>query len=418
VAIQQRELANGLCVIVEEMDHVESAAYELSIPGGLISDPEANIGASLVLAELIGKGAGMYDTRGLSEAFDSAGIRHGEGAGTDRFSLSGVLVANQVERALELVTAMVREPKLPKEDIEPIASILLQDLDSLKDNPARRAMVELSSRFYPAPFNRCPMGEPDGIAGCDRDLLQRMHADMFRPKGAILSIAGKVSAERIFATVSELLGDWSGVAIDLPKFGTRPKHEYFHLTEKSAQAQIVMAAPSAKFSDPLYYESKLVASILGSSMFGRLFVEVREKRGLCYSVYARHGSNLQYGTLSAYVGTTPERAQESMDVVLNEFEKLPGTITQEELDRSRTNLKSSLIMGEESPGSRASSNASDWWLIKRVRGLEEIKSAIDSVTLDSINQFLKKYPFRPCSVLTLGSAPLKVPASVFTGQAQ
>jgi predicted Zn-dependent peptidase len=119
-----------------------------------------------------------------------------------------------------------------------------------------------------------------------------------------------------------------------------------------------------------------------------------------------------YGTISAYVGTTPERAQESVDVLLGELQRLQGTITSDELERSRTNLKASLIMGEESPGSRAGSNANDWWLLGRVRGLAEIQAGIDAVTLDSIDEFLRRYPFRPCSVLTLGSAALNVDLAV------
>ncbi len=412
MAIHQRQLSNGLCVIVEEMDHVESASYDLVIPGGLIYDQEDHIGASIVLAELIGKGAGDLDSRGLSEAFDSAGIRHGEGVGMDRFTLSGSLVAGSIDRALELVVSMVRKPRLPKEDIEPIQSIMLQDIEALKDNPARRSMVELSKRFYPAPFNRSSLGEADGIRSADQQLLQQIHERCFRPEGAILSVAGRVDARRIFATVDELFGDWQGASVSLPDLGGRPKHEYFHISEPSAQSQIVFAAPSVKFSDDLYYEAKLVASILGSSMFGRLFVELREKRGLCYSVYARHTSTNLYGTMSAYVGTTPERAQESVDLLLGEMQRLRGTITQEELARSVTNLKATLVMGEESPGSRASSNSNDWWLLKRVRGLSEIQAGIDAVSLESIEEFLRRYPFTPCSVLTLGSSPLKVAGEV------
>jgi predicted Zn-dependent peptidase len=412
VPIHQRQLSNGLCVIVEEMDHVESASYDLVFPGGLLVDAPNHIGASIVLAELIAKGAGELDSRQLSDAFDSAGIRHGEGVGMDRFTLSGSLIGSSIDKALELVVAMVRKPRLPEEDIKPIASILLQDLEALKDNPARRAMVELSRRFYPAPFNRSSLGEAAGIQSANRELLQRMHSTCFRPEGAILSIAGRVDAERVFAMIGELFQDWQGSGVSLPLFGARPPHEYFHIQEQSAQSQIVLAAPSVKFSEELYYEGKLVASILGSSMFGRLFVEVREKRGLCYSVYARHSSTNLYGTMSAYVGTTPERAQESMDVLLGELQRLPGTVTQEELDRSRTNLKASLIMGEESPGSRAGSNANDWWLLKRVRGLAEIQAGIDAVTLESVNEFLQRYPFNPCSVLTLGSAQLDVAADV------
>ena len=412
MAIHQRQLSNGLCIIVEEMDHLESASYDLAIRGGLITDEPSHLGANIVLAELIGKGAGDLDSRGLSEAFDSAGIRHGEGVGMDRFSLSGSLVASKIDRALELVQAMVRTPRLPAEDIQPIQSVLLQDLESLKDSPARRAMLELSKRFYPEPYNRSSLGQREGILSTDRALMQRLHGALFRPEGAVLSIAGKVEAQRIFAAVEELFGDWQGSSVPLPSFGARPKHDYVHIPDQSAQSQIVLAAPSVRFSDELYYEGKLVASILGSSMFGRLFVEVREKRGLCYSVYARHASTNLFGTMSAYVGTTPERAQESMDVLLGELQRLPGTITQDELNRSRTNLKASLIMGEESPGSRAGSNTTDWWLLKRVRTLQEIQEAIDAVTLDSIEEFLRRYPFAPCSVLTLGSAALKVDSGV------
>jgi predicted Zn-dependent peptidase len=239
-----------------------------------------------------------------------------------------------------------------------------------------------------------------------------LHQRYFVPAGAILSIAGKVDANRVIKVADELFGDWAGEAVTLPSFGKLPPHDYYHLEDNSAQLQIVMASPSVRFSEPLYYEGKIVTSILGASMFGRLFVEVREKRGLCYSVYARHGATNNYGTVTAYVGTTAERAQESLDVLVGEFERLPGTITPQELERARTNLKANLIMGEESPASRASSNASDWWLLGRIRPLDEINQAVDRVTLDSIEEFLKRYPFKPCSIMTLGRSPLKLPAGL------
>jgi predicted Zn-dependent peptidase len=408
VAIHTKQLTNGLSVIVEEMDHVESASYDLLVPGGIVSDRADSVGASIVLAELIGKGAGSLSSRALSEAFDGAGIRHGEGVGMDRFTMGGSMVASKLAKGLELVSLMAIKPTLPEEDIAPIQSILLQDIEALKDNPARRAMVELTKRFYPQPFNRSSLGEAGGIRSVSRASMQALHKTFFRPTGAILSVAGKVDAQQVFRMAEELCGEWEGEAPASPAFGSLPGHEYYHVEDESAQLQIVMASPSAKFSDPLYYESKIIASILGASMFGRLFVELREKRGLCYSVYARHGATNLYGTMTAYVGTTPERAQESMDVLLSEFTRLKGTITQEELDRSRTNIKASIIMGEESPGARAASNATDWWLLKRVRSLQEIHEAIDRVHLDSLNQYLERHPFTPCSILTLGRTPLKV----------
>jgi len=410
--ITTHQLSNGLSVIIEEMPHVESASYDLLIPGGIVCDPADKVGAGLILGDLIGRGAGPLSSRQLSEAFDDLGIRHGEGVGSDRYAFSGSLVSDSLSRALELVSYMVREPHLAEEEIPNIQSVLMQDIDSLNDNPARRSMVELSKRYYPAPYNRPSLGEANGIRGTTRETVHKLWQDLFSPRKAILSIAGKVKAAEVIKTVESFFGDWSGGEVQVPQFGLMPKHDYFHIDSDSSQMQIVFASPSVRFNQEGYYDGKLAVSILGASMFGRLFVEVREKRGLCYSVYARHGSTIDYGTVTAYVGTTPERAQESLDILLKELHGLKGTVTADELERARTNLKASLVMGEESPGARAGSNAQDWWLIKRVRPLSEINAAIDKVTVSSVDSFLASYPFKPCSILTLGKHALSIPTGL------
>jgi predicted Zn-dependent peptidase len=304
---------------------------------------------------------------------------------------------------------MVREPHLPEGEIANIQSVLLQDLDALQDNPARRAMVELTSRYYPSPFNRSSLGEMEGIKKTDRATCQGIVKRSFGPQSAILSIAGRVKVAEALEIAEKHFGGWKGGGTTIPEFGPLPPTAYFHIPFESSQVQIALASPSVKFGEPDYYSGKIAISLLGASMFGRLFVEVREKRGLCYSVYARHGATTSYGTVSAYVGTTPERAQESLDVLVREFTNLKGTVSQDELDRARTNLKAALVMGEESPGSRAASNAGDWWLLRRVRPLREINDLIDAVTLESVDSYLTKYPFAPCSILTLGKRELELP---------
>lgn len=410
--IQSSRLANGLSVIVEEIPHVESAAYDLLVPGGLICDPDTLVGSSLIFAELLGRGAGSYDSRALSEAFDDSGIRHGEWVGMDRFGFSGSLIAGRLPRALELVSCMVQAPRLPEEEIENIRSVLLQDIAALNDNPARRAMVELNKRYYPAPFNRTSLGEAEGLKATDRARMLALHREVFGPEKAILSIAGKVKADGVLREVERLFGGWQGASAKLPEFGQISPHEYAHVEVDSAQAQIVLASPSVKFGEDGYYAGKVAVSLLGSSMFGRLFMELREKRGLCYSVYARHGANASYGTVSAYVGTTPERAQESLDLLVGEFSRLKGSVTEAELSRAKTNMQASLVMGEESPGSRAASNATDWWLLGRVRTLKEVNDAVSAVSLDDVDRFLSRHPFTPCTILTLGRMPLDVSSSV------
>ena len=408
--ISTHRLANGLTVLVEEMPHVESAAYDLLIPGGLVVDDERTVGASVLGMELIGRGAGGLDSRALSEAFEDIGVRHGEGAGLDKFAFSGVLVADKLEKALTLTSKMVLEPHLPSEEIGNIRSLMLQDIASLNDSPGRRAGVELHKRYYPAPYNRSSLGEAQGLENTSRDTIVSIHERYFRPDRAILSVAGKVSAREVFDLAERLFGGWKGTADEVPKFGSLSPHDYFHLESESAQLQILFASPSVRFGANDYYAGKVAISLLGASMFGRLFIEVREKRGLCYSVYARHASNKDYGTVTAYVGTTAERAQESLDVLLEQLHGLKGTVDEAELERAKVNLKAQLVLGDESPGSRAGSNATDWWLLQRVRPLSEISAAIDAVNVASIDAFLTAHPFNPNSILTLGNRKLNVPA--------
>lgn len=404
------KLANGLTVIVEPMDQVESVAYELLVPGGLIVDDEDSIGASLILSELTARGAGQYDSRGLIGAFDLLGARHSEAAGHDRYVYSGCLLSENLEAALKLTSQMVQEPHLPEAEIESIRSGLLQNIRSLADNPARRAMLELSMRYYPKPWSRPGIGTEEGLKNVTIDKIKALWKRCYHPGRAILSVAGKVDPKEVLRISKACFGNWNGDGVERPGFGELSKPSTYHIDHPGAQLQIVLFFPSVKFAEPLYYAAKVGIGVLSGGMFGRLFTEVREKRGLCYSVYARHSSSNDYGTFTAYAGTTPERAHETLSVMMDVIKGVKGTTSQEELDRSRINLKTGIIMGEESVGSRAASNASDWWLLKRIRSLDEISQAISDVTISNIDSFWEKYPPQGISLLTLGSKKLEMPS--------
>lgn len=403
-------LSNGLVLLIEEIPHAESAAYELLIPGGVISDQEGYVGSSLMLIEMMSRGGGSLDSRQLSEAFDSLGAGHSESAGHDRFAFRGALLADKLEGALELVSLMIRKPHLPADELESIRSLLLQDLSSLVDNPARRVMVELGRCYYPGVWGRSSLGTEEGLGATTADYI---HADFERrihPGGSVLSVAGNVKTADVITIVEKHFGSWSGNATQIPALGRMPEHKAHHIDFESAQVQIALAYPSARFGDAHFYAAKVAAGVLSGGMFGRLFIEVREKRGLCYSVYARHAGNQHYGTVMAYAGTTPERAQETHDVMVGELRKLRGSVTQAELDRAKANLKAGLIIGEESTGARASSNASDWWLGKRLRPLEEILAAVSAIDIAAVDNYLDAFPIKSFMSITLGPKAVSLAA--------
>jgi predicted Zn-dependent peptidase len=385
------------------MKDFESLAWELHIPGGIGHDRPDRVGASLVLAELTSRGAGSYDSRSLSDAFDSLGIRHSESAGHERFIYRASALKDQLEDVFRLCAAMVCAPQLPEDEIESIRSVLLQELDALKDNPSRRAQIELAARYYPAPFNRAGLGERQGISETRLFDLRAIYERCMKPRGSILSVAGACDPRTVLALAEKYFGSWQGDAPSRIPFASLPPASRSHIQEEAAQLQIALAYPSAPFGSPHYYAAKVALQVLSGGMFGRLFIEVREKRGLVYSVHAGHSGTKEYGTVTGYAGTTPERAHETLEVMVRELGGLKGTVSAEELSRAKVNLKSALILGQEGPGSRAAGNAHDFWLDQRIRPMDEVLRGIDMVDEAAIDTFIEAYPPSPFSLVTLGA---------------
>ena len=142
-------------------------------------------------------------------------------------------------------------------------------------------------------------------------------------------------------------------------------------------------------------------------MSARLFTEVREKRGLCYAVGARYHGLKEAAGIACYAGTTPDKAQETLDVIIQQFDKLGDGISEEEIQRAKVGLESSLILSSESSSSRAGAIASDHYLLGRVRSLDEIKNKIEKTSVDSVLGFLRSNKFKDFTVVTVGPKCLK-----------
>src|SRR5207244_6328669 len=172
--------------------------------------------------------------------------------------------------------------------------------------------------------------------------------------------------------------------------------------------QIAFAYASVPIGDADYYVAMAAVNVLSGGMSARLFTEVREKRGLCYSIWASYQTFKDRASVLCYAGTTNERAQETLDVTLGELQRLVDGVSAEEVERVRAGLKSSVIMQEESTSARAAALASDWYYLRRVRPMEEIQAAIDGLTPEAIVAHVQQYPPRDMTVVTLGPKPLKL----------
>lgn len=400
---------NGLVLVAEAMPGVRSAAFTFLVPAGAAYEPEGRGGTAAMLAEWITRGAGDRDSRELLTALDNLGVSHGEGAQTVHTSLSAATLGRNLIPALEIYADILLRPLLDGDEVEPIRALASQSLQSLEDDPGSKVIYELRRRHFPDPWGRPATGTPEGVEAVTTDDLRTFFATTYRPNGAILAVAGAIDFPALRDAVGRLFGDWpTRLAVEVADRPTGPRRE--QILKDTQQIQIALAYPTATVASPDYYDARAAAAILGGYASARLFTEVREKRGLCYTVYASYESLKDRAAVVCYAGTSAERAQETLDVTLAEIARLSRDgVEAEELDMMRAGLKSSLIMQQESTMSRSGSLASDWFYLGRVRSLAEISAALDALSPESVGAFAARQSLDEMTLVTLGPKPLNVP---------
>ncbi len=392
------------------MPHVRSAALNFLVPAGCAHDPPRHPGAASVLADMITRGAGARDSRELSLALDNLGVDRHESVGTMHMRFWGATLARNLPQALEVYADILRRPHLPDDELDAVKALALQDILSLEDEPRQKTLIELRKRHFPPPLSNDHRGTEKGIETLEIGTVRDYFRRHFRARGTILSVAGNVEWKPLLDQVGRLFGDWPA-GEEAPLQVGAPPERRAHLSKDTAQTQIAVAYPSVPFGHPEYYAALGAVNVLSGGMSARLFTEVREKRGLCYAVWATYSTFKDRGSVIGYAGTTTERAQETFDVTLAELRRLADGVEAEEVERLKAGLKSSLVMQEESTGSRAGTLASDWYYLGRIRTFDEILSAVNALTPEAIVEHVRRYPPRDLSIVTLGRQPLKLDAA-------
>ena len=403
-----RRLSNGLDLIVEPMPGVRSAGLCWLLPAGSAAEPADLEGLGAMWSELVFRGAGDRDARRHADAMDSLGVRRDADTETYFFRFEGVMLGERVLDALPLFIDMARRPGFHEADVEPVRDLCVQAVESLADDPHERVMILAKARHAPAPLNRSGMGRIETLERITRDDIARHWATRVRPEGAAIAVAGAVDPDAVAARLEELFAGWAGSA---PEWDITSDAERGRVHEDDDTNQVHIAvlhdAPKESHADARL--ERVLASVLSGGMSSRLFTEVREKRGLVYSVNARYAGSRDFGRVAAYAGTTPERARETLDVLLAELRRLTadgeaGGVTESEFRRAVTGLKSSLVMSGESTGARASALASDWFRLGRPRTLAERLAEFDAITLDEVNSYAARRTLGELTVASIGPA--------------
>lgn len=404
--IEHFDLACGMPLLAERHDTAASAALTWLLPLGSACDPVGQVGASACLAEWLWRGAGELDSRGLSEALDRCGIQRSSHVGARHLSISATLIGDRLSAALPLLASVVATPRFEEATFEPVRDLTLQAIEGLRDEHQQRAMLLARERHFPQPFNRSGFGEAEDVRGLTAAQARAVWTEWARPGGAILAVAGDVDGAAVAQQLDDLLASWTGL-VQEPATQQWPEPAMHHEPESIAQVHIAVAAPAPAEPDADSMKQRIATAVLSGGMSGRLFTEVREKRSLCYTVHASYAAGRDFGALFAYSGTTAERAQETLDVLLAELERVHEGVDESEFARAVVGLKSRLVMQGESTSARASSIAHDLYNRGSARTLDDIRAELEAVTLDDVNTYLAGRTAGPFTIVTLGPKGLE-----------
>ena len=400
-------LANGLSIVGEPAAGFKSAAFSLMLPAGCRYDPIDRLGLANFTCEMALRGAGDRDNRQLVNDLDALGVERGESVGLSHTSFWVSTLADNLPAALAIFADVARRPTLPEDELEAGRQVCLQELRGAEDDPGQKLMHELRLRHYGHPYGRHSGGLAEHVARLTIDDVHRFQGRHYQPEGAILAVAGAFDWDAFCEQAETLFGDW-------PSQGAGDESEASrgggngHLDFDSSQAHVGIAYPSTPYSHEDYFQAWGANGVLSSGMSSRLFTEVREKRGLCYTVYASLQTQKDRAAVFCYAGTTAERAQETLDVTHAELLRLAEGVTAGELARLKARMKSALILQQESTHARAGVLARDWRHLGRVRPLSEVNELVDAVTADTINDYLRRNPPSDFTIVTLGPEALSI----------
>lgn len=404
----QQTFPNGLTLVAEQMTGVQSAAMTLLIPAGVSTDPEGQVGVTTVLSDLVLRGAGSRDSRALTDYLDFLGLQRSANVGVYHTRFGAAAVGPKILDSIPVYADILMRPHLPEEGFQAARDLTLQALSGLDDEPRQKLLVKLREQHFGSPLGRNSMGVAADLEKLTLADARVAHSKRYNASGAILSVAGNIDFDAYAKAVEKHLGTLP--AGKLPELATKlPSERYRFEKQESEQTHIGIAYPSIPETDDQYYTARLAVEVLSGGMSGRLFTEVREKRGLCYSVWAGYTSLKGQGSIMGYAGTSNDRAQATLDTFIAELHRLTEGVTPEELSRAKIGIKSSLIMSGESTGARAGALAHDYFTRGRLRSLEEIKTAIDAVSVADVNRYLAANKPGPFTIVIVGPKELQLP---------
>jgi predicted Zn-dependent peptidase len=335
------------------------------------------------------RGTARYESLEIDQLFDGMGAELNAGTGKETTSVYSRVLDVHLERAFDVMADMVWRPRIADEDLAQEREIVLEEIAMYEDDPQDRVFDVLGEAvFGDHPLGRAVIGHRRVVAGTPAAELQAFHAARYTPRNVVVAAAGSVDHDRLVTLVEQTLGEVPGRAGTTPALAPvdrTPLARGQFLAKETEQYHVCLGAPAIARDDDRRFALRVLDGVLGGTSSSRLFQEVREKRGLAYSVYSFTSLYAGIGQIGLYLGTRPDNVAKAMQVVGEELDRLLSDgITAEELARSKENAKGRVVLALESTTARMNRLGSSVLAEMPLLTVDEVVERIDAVTLDDV----------------------------------
>lgn len=410
MTVEIHRLSNGLRIVTERMPGLKSAALGIWInAGGRHERPEQN-GIAHFLEHMAFKGTKRRSALEIAEAIEDVGGYINAYTSREMTAYYARVLEDDVMLALDVIGDIVLNPVFDPAEIEVERGVILQEIGQALDTPDDIVFDWLQEVAYPGqPIGRTILGEAARVASFTREDLFGFVRERYGPGQMILSAAGSVDHEAIVAEAERLFGQLKPRPSAVPEparfaFGER------HTDKALEQVHFALALEGPSYRDADVYTAQVFATALGGGMSSRLFQELRERRGLCYTIFAQASAYADTGMMTIYAGTGGEQLGDLARLTVDELRKAADGLTLEEVARARAQMKAGLLMGLESPSSRAERLARLLSIWDRVPGIEETIGLIDAVGAAQMRDYGTKLVSRAPAAMALYGPVAGAPA--------
>jgi predicted Zn-dependent peptidase len=392
--VQTTVLPNGLRIITETMTHVRSVSVGLWISSGSRTEQGPENGLSHLIEHMVFKGTASRSAEDIARSMDSLGGNLDAFTGKELVSFNAKILDEHLPIAFDILSDMVLRPAFREDDINKEKGVILEELKMEADSPEYVVHETFLGSFWKDhPLGKPILGTRETIRGFDREMVDKYYHSVYTPAQIVITAAGNLTHQQMVDLASAQFGSLPPGPPARDQQAPKAFSKIILKEKKSLeQVHLMMGVPAYAVPHERRFAAYVLNTLLGGSMSSRLFQNIREQRGLVYSVFSEVNAYRDSGCMAIYAGMSRSSAREVIALILAELRDLKDNLVKpEELERSKDHLKGSVILGLESTSSRMSNLARQFLYFNRFFTMDEIIEEIDRVTDEAVQQVARDF---------------------------